>query len=121
MEAARLLARGDLITEEQEVETVGELDAAMAAFGLVADGPVLGADPVFYLWPDNVEAWDLFKACGTQWRSGTAGREGMDYQGVQIVMRDICGIPRKRRAQRMREVHVMAIASLNEWAKQRAQ
>lgn len=122
MEAARLWARGELDEDQDEddADTGNEqLDKAFAAFGLVPDGPVIACEPAFYLWPENVEAWGLFKQCGTQWRGGMSGRDGMDYAGVQIVMCDIFPIPRSRRRQRMREIHVMVVSALNEWAEAR--
>lgn len=126
MEAARLWARGDLQSDEdyeqEQAEQLATLDADLAAWGMCAErSENTDARQPFYLWPENEEAWYLFMACGTQWRSGQNGREGMDYQGVQIVMRDICGIARRDRTQRMREVHLMVVSALNEWAKARSQ
>jgi hypothetical protein len=91
----------------------------MGFFGLEPDGPIAPAVPLVYLWPDNLEAWQVFHACGTQWRSGPEGREGLDYAGVRIVMCDIVLVPRKRRQQRMREIHLMEVTALNEWALKR--
>ena len=126
MEAARLWARGDLQTddeyEKEQAERHAREDADLAVWGLYAEREA-SADTrqPFYLWPCNEAAWDVFMASGTQWRSGQNGRDGMDYQGVQIVMRDICGVARRDRPQRMREVHLMAVAALNEWAEARQQ
>lgn len=121
MEAAALWARGDLTDGEADASEKADLGEALDFFGLVPEGPVGASVPAFYLWPENVEAWSLFLSCGTQWRSGPNGREGMSYPGVQIVMRDVVCIPRARRSQRMREVHLMSVSALNAWAELRQQ
>lgn len=91
----------------------------MAYFGLVPEGPVVASVPAFYLWPENAEGWAVFMACGALWRSGMGGRDGFDYPGAEIVIRDVCRIPFRRRSKRMREIHLMANAALEEWAKAR--
>lgn len=95
------------------------VDTALAAFGLVADAPVVAEEEIFYLWPDNLPAWQLFQRCGTQWRSSMAGREGLDYAGVQVVMGMAHIRPRQRR-QRFAELQVMESAALKAWAEQQA-
>ena len=87
------------------------------ANGLVADKPVLAEVEPFYLWPENVPAWQLFQRCGTQWRSSMARREGLDYAGVQVVMGMGPIRPRQRR-QRFAELQVMESAALRAWAEQ---
>jgi len=50
----------------------------------------------FDLWPEHWQAWDVYLGCGTQWRYRAVPRglqasitvcEGLDYQGVEVVMR----------------------------------
>lgn len=120
MEAARHWARGELTSEEEDAQDVGELDAAAAAFGLVLEGPVLPTVPEFYLWPENAEAWYVFMSCGPAWRSNMAGREGLDDACVDTVIADVCRVRFRKRRQRKREVYIMAAAALHEWAKARA-
>lgn len=83
----------------------------------MAQTPVLPSVDVFYLWPENVPAWQLFMACGTQWRTGMAGREGLDYGGLQVVMQ-MQGVSPRRQSQRFAEVQVMELAALKAWAEQ---
>lgn len=90
------------------------VDTALALFGLVADKPVLADVEPFYLWPENIPAWQLFQCCGTQWRTGMNGREGLDYAGVEVVMRLHRVRPRQRR-QRWAEVQAMESAALQAW------
>lgn len=35
--------------------------------------------------PENLEAWELWKAVRTQWRSGGLGANGLDYPAVYLV------------------------------------
>jgi hypothetical protein len=120
MEAARLWARGELTNEHTDDQSAAEVDEAMAAFGLVREGDVVPKRAPFYLWPDNLEAWALFIACNGEWRGGQH-REGLDKPGVEIVMRDICDIPPRRRRQRMRDIHLMEGAALKAWGELRAE
>lgn len=104
-------------TEQEHAQPEAEVNEALAFFGLVAEGPVLPRLEPFYLWPENLEAWDLFMAVQTQWRGSGMAREGLDYAGVDIVM----GQRRKwrlHRRRRLAEVQVMERACLTVWAEQ---
>lgn len=50
----------------------------------------------YELWPEHWLAWDVYLGCGTQWRKTVLGGgmrptrllwEGLDYGGVEVVMR----------------------------------
>ena len=41
----------------------------------------------FELYPENIEAWQVFNACATQWRIGMAGATGLDYAALESVLR----------------------------------
>ncbi len=89
---------------------------------------VTGADLVdeeppaqeFWLWPENVDAWTLFLRCSTQWRGNGMRREGLDYQGVEIVMQRT-GVRRRLRQQRFSEIQAMETACLEVWSRQLAE
>lgn len=53
----------------------------------------------FELWPEHQEAWNVYLGCSTQWRvavgMGGAYWEGLDYSGVDVVMRRY-KVPRNR-------------------------
>lgn len=85
MEAARLMACGDLHGEEDAAADLAEVDEALAAFGLVADWSARGAPLVdtFCLWPENLPALNLFNDVQTQWKVGPLGPTGLDYPGVR--------------------------------------
>lgn len=83
----------------------------------MAAAPVLAQAEVFYLWPDNVPAWQLFMGCANRWRSGMAGREGLDAYGVEVEMRLHRVRPRQHR-QRWFEIKAMESAALQAWAEQ---
>lgn len=67
-----------------------------------------------YLWPENVPSWDLFLAVETQWVLDQGQPVGLNYLGVEVVMR-------KRRIKRADEckffadIQVMERASLKAW------
>lgn len=127
-EAARLLARGELDESNPhgnpthtQAEDADHLAPQLAALGLYVDGAVdLGRDPVFYLWPENVQAWHFFRAVETQWRHGVSGPTGLDYAGVQCVM-DRARIRPGRQRKMWRCVWAMERGALTGWAQARAE
>lgn len=65
-----------------------------AAFGVTVK-PRIVSDDVFEIWDTNWDALQLFLLVGTQWRilavagmgGGSVIRLGLDYSGVDVVMR----------------------------------
>lgn len=51
----------------------------------------------YEIWPEHWPAWQVFGQCQSQWRlsigMGGAYWQGLDYQGVQIVMQRIVRVP----------------------------
>jgi hypothetical protein len=45
-----------------------------------------------YLWPCNVQAWECWCSVQTQWRTGLAGRTGLDYPAVFGTLRVVHGL-----------------------------
>lgn len=92
-------------------------DEALAAFGLVLEDPIAEAEPdIFCLWPEHVEVLDLWFGVQTQWRHGFNAPTGLDYCGVEALMRQ--RRVRKPRA-RFAALQVMERAALAEWARMR--
>lgn len=64
----------------------------------------------FELWPEHWDAWSVYLGCSTQWRisvgMGGAMWLGLDYQGVELVMRRY-RVPRKRQDDVFAEVQVL--------------
>lgn len=117
-QAVELWASGQFSDEEDHVEIQEDLQADLAFFGLVPEEPL--APPAvdeFYLWPENVPAWDLWMGVQTQWRVGVGGREGLDYAGVEVEMRMQRVRPNRRR-RRWAELKVMERTALRVWREQ---
>lgn len=74
---------------------------------------------MFYLWPENLLAWNLWHRLQTQWRVGMAGREGLDYAGVSTYLRDVARIKPRKFPGLFFELQVMERAALKEFQKQR--
>lgn len=55
----------------------------MAGLGVLGQPP---SEHTAYLWPDNVQAWNCWQGCQTQWRVGMAGPTGLDYAGVRAYL-----------------------------------
>ncbi|MGN2393356.1 DUF1799 domain-containing protein, partial [Pelomicrobium sp. G1] len=82
-EAARHWASGAGANDE-------ELAQDLERFGLPPDAFEGGAEPeTCEVWPENWPAVELFLGCATQWRvDGMSGAVlGLDYQGVEALMR----------------------------------
>lgn len=94
------------------------VDEAAAAFGLapVFDG---AAEPEpLYLWPENVLSWNLFLAVSTQWLVGSGGATGLNYPGVEVVMRN-WRIKRHDEQKQFSEIQVMERATLRAWSERK--
>ena len=51
------------------------------------------AENTVEVWPDNVQAVNVFVAMGTQWRCGPGGAIGLDYSALPQVLR-LTKVPR---------------------------
>lgn len=118
--------RGHLTTAEaqRDDQQRRDLEQALAFFGLVPEGEVSTAaePPPFYLWPEHVPAFRLWRKVQSQWKhAGMGGISGLDYPGVWTVLDRVIRGPRRRRVRVFEQLQVMEAAALGEWAEQRAQ
>ena len=126
MEAARLVASGQSI----ELDSDGEAPRAELDEAFIAEARAMGVDPesfgsvatrdgdseVFVLWPENVEAFDLFCALSTQWTwifSDIAGaqRVGLNHSRIELHLR-IQGVRGSRKRAIFSDVCLMERAAL---------
>lgn len=116
--AARLLALNQLATtpDTHEPDAATVVDDALAVWGLVAESPLQATeDDTFWLWPENLPTFNLWRCrLQTQWRSSMAGPTGLDYPGVECVLR-IYGIRGKERIETFAQLQAMELASLAAW------
>lgn len=117
-QAAKLLALGKLIIQSEEsAPKEQEVDEALAAFGLVAEGPVVIDEP-FYLWPECEETFWFWRSIQTQWHKNMNGRlDRLDYPAIDLVMKWE-GIPKKKQKELTGYIRSMEIAVLNQLATQ---
>jgi len=147
MQAARLWARGELSSPDDDPDstddedpsdaTAGDTtDQALAAYGLApvrdavapgCDDPAGGADPgepepgpVFHLWPQCVPAFNLFCELHSQWRVGFQGRTGLDYAAVESHLRLSAAAPRRQWPGLYADLRVLERAALGVWERKRA-
>lgn len=98
--------------EEADAGPAQEIDAALAAFGLRADGEVIVEDE-FVLWPDCENTFWLWLSIQTQWLIGPNGPTGLNYTSVITYLREL-GLARKERQQYLAELQMMERAALHE-------
>lgn len=80
------------------------------------------AEGVFEVWPENVDAVELFCVVSGQWRVlagfGAAGYLGLDYTAVEAAMR-MRGVKNKDRARLFADLRVMESAAAQELNRRR--
>lgn len=72
--------------------------------------------PQVEIWPENLRAFDLFVALGTQWRVGMSGPTGLDYNVLYRKM-DRLGLTPEEYDALEQDIAVMeaeALAVMNE-------
>jgi hypothetical protein len=111
------MARGELHDEgsDGDADDRTELDDNLAAMGLELVGPQVPGCEAFYLWPQNLPAFNLWLALQTQWRYGFACATGLDYAGVAIVMQ-LHRVRRCRRREMWLSLQAMERAALEVWS-----
>lgn len=75
----------------------------------------VAGDPV-EIWPENLEAFELFVALRSQWRVGMAGATGLDY-GVMFHKMDRMGLTPERYEELEDQMRVLEHAALDEMSK----
>lgn len=83
--------------------TPGPSEAEAAAWGLTVQE---ASGPAVEVWPDNVQAINMFIAASTQWRVGLSGASGLDYSALESVLR-MSGLPRKDWPPLFEDIRVM--------------
>ena len=90
---------------------------------MAVEGPgpgTSGGQPVFHLWPEHELAFGIFLACRTQWRvGGLGGAIGLDYAGVEALIRMRRLVPRQQLPEVMGDLQVLESATLAEWQAER--
>lgn len=64
------------------------------------------------VWPDNIQAVNVFIAAATQWRTGATGATGLDYTALESIMR-MLGIKRKDMGEVLEDVRVLEDIALD--------
>jgi hypothetical protein len=124
IEAARLLAAGlfedEVTTQRLERERRAKLEADARVWGarLVFRDADRRVPPNFYLYPENVPAWNLLLAVWTQWQRAWDGTMlGLNYDGVDAYLR--AHVRPTQRRQRWLELQAMERTCLQTWREQR--
>lgn len=75
------------------------------------------AEP-FGIWPDNVPPVRVFMGAATQWNVGMAGRLGLRYEALPMLMR-YCDVSVAEEARVFAGVQVLEAELLRIWAEER--
>lgn len=68
------------------------------------------------IWPDNLQAFTVFNAVSSQWRTGMSGPTGLDYAVLPDTFRMMV-IPRKEWPDLFADIRTMEHAALAEMNK----
>ena len=78
-------------------------------------GEIAAGNAPIEVWDDHWLAFSVFRACGTQWRLLVVGKTvvhlGLDYPGVEVVMRNLLP-PETDRGAVFADVMLMEAAAL---------
>lgn len=72
----------------------------------------------YQLWPEHAMAWSVYLGCSTQWRRtatpwGQWHWDGLDYAGVEIVMRRYA-VPAAQRGEVFAQLQVLEAQALRQ-------
>ncbi|NYE62187.1 hypothetical protein FHW58_003402 [Duganella sp. 1224] len=111
---------GQLWDGKEERVAVRKLDEVAAMFGLyiVTDDRAALEPQEFHLWPENVPAWNLFCKVLTQWNTDNGEPTGLNYPGVEVVMRKH-RIKRSEELNMFNKIQAMEEATLKAWSEKR--
>jgi hypothetical protein len=102
----------------------GAPDAGDAAFwdalGIPSDmrEGIVQSAAVTEIWPENLEAFNVFSTMQTQWRIGMGGPTGFDY-GVLPVVMEMSGIAMLDRSEIFDAIRVMESEALKVFSENR--
>lgn len=112
------MALGELDFEVSESGETEEIDDAFAAFGLALVGEAGEGGETFWLWPENLTSWQIWRQVQTQWMVGMQGATGLSYPGIEVVLRHHERRPGAQR-RRFAEIQQMERAALEAWEEKR--
>ena len=78
-----------------------------------------GAEVIIEVWPDNWQAFDLFRLCQTQWNVGIGGRCGLRYEALYPLLDRAAKSP-EQWDELFSDVRVMEYAALSQMAEDAA-
>lgn len=93
-----------------------DTDADLEWIQLSQDEAPSEESETFELLPENLQAWEVFVACSTQWLVGFGGATGLNYPAMESVMR-MNNIPDQDQQDvfwRVRCIERGALAAMNE-------
>lgn len=76
-------------------------------------------EDAFYLWPENLPAFELWAELQTQWRVGVQGPTGLDYAGVAAHLRHARRLRPRALRERWAQLRAMEQGALQGWAEKR--
>lgn len=97
----------------------GAVADALAALGLVLeDGDAAAREREWHLWPECLDAFELFLALQTQWVVGMAGPVGLSYPSVESLLR-LRGLKARERRERFAEIQCLERGWIQGWRQKR--
>lgn len=87
---------------------------ALAKYGLTPED--FGGPPEVKVYPDCWQAFQVFNALRTQWRTGLGGRTGLDYAALTKTFWKAHGVKKARRVDVFADLAVMEHAALEAMA-----
>ena len=65
------------------------------------------------VWPENYEVFSLFATLQTQWRTGSNGHSGLDYNTLYSTM-TLMSFDQEKQLELLHDIRIMESAALTE-------
>lgn len=95
-----------------------ETTEGLVSLGLPAELASHFEDGRVYIWPEHVEAVEVFMAMWSQWRIGMSGPTGLDYAALPAVF-DLMAVAPGKRPERFSELQILEREALSVMAESR--
>jgi hypothetical protein len=90
-------------------------EGELAKFGLTIEDYALD---IIEIWPENLDAYQVFTCMSTQWRVGMSGATGLDYSALREVWQRL-KIPQSARDDIFQDIRIMENEALKTMRKKK--
>lgn len=117
-EVARAHAQGLIEVPGQRKAEQDAVAEAAAIFGLRPEFEGVVVEPL-YLWPENLESWQIYQALQTSWKEDAWGDPAISAHDLESMLR-MSGVRRGDQKVKMQDIQAMQREARKAWREKRA-